>query len=259
MLQTANLIVDRLRNYAAATISSNVAEHDAMLVRDHPNGMTHYLSVGRSAVEVIARALIATGKTEITSVLDLPCGAGRVTRHLSAFLPEAALFCGDLDKQGEAFVVETFGARPIVVTTDFGEAPPRQFDLIFVGSLVTHFDALLFARAVRWFIAALAPGGLLILTTHGRQHDHIERTLHHYIDPAKWDSVSRSYAESGFGFVAYDGQKSYGVSLSAPSWLMRLVETDASVRIVGFEEAAWDAHQDVLVLQKRPVGRETAP
>jgi len=185
----------------------------------------------------------------------LPCGGGRVTRHLVKFLPEAAIHVAELDKRNEDFVVRTFGATPIAAAADFSKGPLRTFDLVFVGSLLTHLPANRFAAALRWFMAALALDGLLVVTTHGRRGDYCERTINRHIDPALWDAVGRSRDETGFGYVETERNAagSYGFSLATPSWVLRLVENEPTCRVLGFHEAAWSDHQDALILQRRPV------
>jgi SAM-dependent methyltransferase len=251
MLGILEEIAARWRDYQATPIFETVAPHDAMFARGLPGATEHYMAVGRSAIEVICQAMITAHKTDIRTVLDLPCGAGRVTRHLAAFFPRAELYISDLDKAGECFVADNFGATAITATSDFSSPPPMRFDLIFVGSLLTHFDEPTFGTALKWFCQALAPDGLLIVTTHGRRADHIEANLHHHIG-ARWDRVREDCANSGFGFAATEerGGRSYGYSLSRPSWVLRAVEACTGVRILGYQEAAWADHQDVLSLQR---------
>jgi len=196
-----------------------------------PGAMEHYFHVGRSAIKVIANAMIVSGMTSFKSVLDLPCGGGRVTRHLPAFFPDAKLFVAELDKRKEAFVVKVFAATPTNVTPDFSSEPERRFDLILVGSLLTHLNAAAFERAIEWLIKAVADNGLLLFTTHGRRHDFVERTMHRTIEPERWAAVARDCAQSGFGYVETEtkGSSTYGISWSAPSWVMRLLENDSRV------------------------------
>jgi SAM-dependent methyltransferase len=243
----------RFEAYLQAPIPQQISEHDQMFARGVPGANDHYMSVGHSAIEVIIRAMICSRKTTIGSVLDLPSGAGRVTRHLRAFFPACQLFVGELNTPARQFAVENFSATALDVAQDFSGKPPRTFDLIFVGSLLTHFNAGPFSRALNWFVRSLAPGGLLVVTTHGRRHDQFEREGRHLVDPAKWIEVSRSFRATGFGYIETDrlNDASYGFSLSAPSWVLSLVEHEPMVTIISFQEAAWDSHQDVLVVQRK--------
>src|SRR5262245_43270125 len=99
-------LCDRYRAYLASPIVAEVAESDDMLVRGIAGAMDHYLAVGRSAIDVILSAMLTAGKDACPSVLDLPCGGGRVTRHLRAFFPDSELFAGDLDADKQRFVAE---------------------------------------------------------------------------------------------------------------------------------------------------------
>src|SRR5262245_25523517 len=82
MLNTLTAITERLQSYLSAEISKQIGPHVGMFV---PGAESHYMRVGRSAIEAIAQIMIATGKTSFGTVLDLPCGGGRVTRHLVKF------------------------------------------------------------------------------------------------------------------------------------------------------------------------------
>ena len=243
----------RYSTYLASDIDKEVSQHDDMLAGGK---LDHYLSVGQSAIDVVAGAMVAAQKDRFSSMLDLPCGGGRVTRHLKAFLPEAKLFVGDLNKDKEAFVLAKFGATTIDPKADFSAPSPEHFDLIFVGSLVTHVGLNQYKAAVRWFVDALAPDGLLIFTTHGRRTFHLFNGVFH---SEEWREGCRGYVENGFGYHPYepsmppDGPTSYGTSLSAPSWIARLIEGDPSVRILSLAEGSWANNQDVVVLQKRPI------
>src|SRR5262249_54763484 len=146
-----------------------------------------------------------------------------------------------------------FGARPLEASTDFSAPLAGTFDLIFCGSLLTHMPERRFIAAIDWFCAALAPGALLIMTLHGRRADHAERTINRQIDAAKWQRVREAAHAGGFGFVEterHDGAV-YGYSLTAPSWIMRVIERRPLLRVLGYQEAAWNDHQDAIVLQRK--------
>ena len=67
------------------------------------------------------------------AILDLPCGGGRVTRHLKAFFPESEIHVGDIDADKLAAVTAQFSVTPFPFPHDFRGEPGRRFDLIFVG------------------------------------------------------------------------------------------------------------------------------
>jgi SAM-dependent methyltransferase len=251
MLNTLERIADSWRSYEAATVSHVIAPHDAMFAHGVAGAIKQYMSVGRSALEVICRAMIAAHKPDIRSVLDLPCGAGRVTRHLAAFFPDAELYVADLDKAGAQFAAANFRAVVIDTAANFSTQPGREFDLIFVGSLVTHFDRPMFTAALKWFSQALAPGGILIVTTHGRRADFIETNVHHHLG-SRWTGVRETWAHSGFAFAETEQRSSisYGFSFTRPFWVVGAAETLPGMRILGYQEAAWGDHQDVLSLQR---------
>jgi SAM-dependent methyltransferase len=239
------------RRYAAylnGTISEQISPHDDM----YEGSMNAYMGVGRSAIEIICCAMVAAKRDHYDSILDLPCGGGRVTRHLTAFFEGSEIFVCDANKERQDFVARTFGAKPFAAPPDFSTLPTRKFDLIFVGSLLTHLDSTLFVQAMEYFIGALAQDGLLIVTTHGRRNifwqggraaGHLQEAL-------------RDFDNAGFGFLklkeeVVEGVRfPYGGTFIAPSWLLRKVETDSRIRVIEFREGAWADNQDVLVLQK---------
>ncbi|WP_162561169.1 class I SAM-dependent methyltransferase [Methylobacterium terrae] len=265
--------LDLWRRYEAQTVDPAVSPHDDMLV-DTPEGRAHYRDVGLSALRLITEAMLLTGRTDPGRILDLPCGGGRVTRHLVKFFPEAEVAVADLDARKVADVVAQFGVTEIAGSKDFSAPLPGAYDLIFVGSLVTHFDAPLFARAVNVMIDALAPGGVLVLTSAGRNWAALSRTEDRDkgLVPLRWWRAARAllggpkgsdrlrvleddYARHGFGYTEVRSWtrlygQSYGGSYAAPSWLMRLVEEREDALVIGLKERGFDNLLDATLIQR---------
>ncbi len=235
----AEALSARWAHYRAAEVDLTIAQHDDMFVAGQ---LAHYLLVGTSALEVISEAMLAAGKTRFAKILDMPCGYGRVTRHLVKFFPEAEIFVSEIDKAKQNFTASTFGARGIDLPPNFSGTPAEHFDLIFVGSLFTHLNAALSVNALRYLLNELSEGGLLIFTTHGRYATFVPAS-----EGQLEQKTVRDFLRTGFG---YDGNPSYGNSRMAPSWVVRALESIPDARIVGHKEQGWAQHQDVFVIEK---------
>jgi hypothetical protein len=129
MADVVEALSSRWLAYQNATIDQVVSPLDDMLMREHPAGMGHYMAVGVSAVEGLTEAMLLARRTRFGRILDLPCGGGRVTRHLRAFFPDSEIVVSDLDKAKQAAVTAQFGVAAIDVPADFAGPPGQTFDL----------------------------------------------------------------------------------------------------------------------------------
>lgn len=213
-----------------------------------------YHQVGMSAWRCITASLLVAGVPEPRRILDLPCGHGRVLRVLQRGFPGAEFTACDLDRDGVDFCAKEFGAQPVYSTTDLGSLHfDRQFDLVWCGSLVTHLDVKGWFDTFQCFLRALRPGGIAIVTFHGRWVAYLLAQGHRYgLSEAAVKSVLDAYGRDGFGYADYDWQPGYGVSVCSPAWVLRELHTWQGLRVVGLTERWWDDHQDVLVVQKLP-------
>lgn len=99
----------------------------------------HYLSVGYSAMHIIVKALLANLRRPPRSVLDFPCGSGRVTRHLRAMFPDANIGACDLYGNHVDFCAAHFAATPFISRENVDELDlGAEWDLVFCGSLLSH-------------------------------------------------------------------------------------------------------------------------
>jgi len=212
-----------------------------------------YLDVGLSAIRCIRHALAMVGAGAPRRILDLPCGHGRVLRALRVAWPEAELTACDLARDGVDFCARTFGARPV-----YSEVDPRavalareSFDLIWVGSLLTHLDRERWSAFLECFHAWLAPEGLLVFTTLGRYAAYrIEQGIEYGLDARQRSGLLADFSRDGFGYRDYPGQSGFGLALASPPFVTRLVMRGHDARLVTYGEALWDDHQDVVGCQK---------
>jgi CBS domain-containing protein len=203
-----------------------------------------YLANGLSALHCIVSGIEAARVPEVGSILDLPCGHGRVLRYLRAAFPDARITACDIDPDGVAYCQATYGAEGVVSSADPADIPlSRQFDLIWCGSLLTHLDAPRWHAFLSFFESRLTARGVLVFSTHGERF----ATRVGAAPPAYAVPVFDDYERTGFGYTDYPGQSGYGVSLSSREWVSGLIAAETGLRIREFAAAAWDDHHDVFI------------
>jgi SAM-dependent methyltransferase len=233
-------------------VNDKISEQDGMF----GGSRDHYFAVGQSALHCIEVARLAAGIKTFDNILDLPCGYGRVLRHLQAAFPKAQLTSCDIDRRGVDFCAATFGATPV-----YGHNSPDEiqlqgnYDLIWVGSLLTHLDLANWEAFLEFFRANLRRKGLLVFTVHGREvADRMRQRRSDYgLDPTKLSQVLKRYATEGFGYASYPITTpvvgdNYGISLSSPCRVYCEIEKMPAMRLLNYTEQGWDDHQDVVAL-----------
>jgi len=222
----------------------------------------HYFTVGFSAMRCIKVAMHAANLTDFRSILDFPSGYGRVLRMLKAYFPTARLAACDVNREAVDFCARTFNAIPL-----YSGRNPRdvrindRFDLIWVGSLLTHLDARMWGEFLELFISLLNPNGLLLVTTHGRRSAEWIRVGRYLygLNALQCRRLLSAYEAKGFGYVDYSSsvlsklgmkQHNYGIALASPFWVLSCLNRFADLRLVSYIEYGWDNHQDVIGLMK---------
>jgi cyclopropane fatty-acyl-phospholipid synthase-like methyltransferase len=235
------------------SVIEEVSDRDTMF-RDRER----YFRLGRNALDSIRLAMTAAQKTAAERILDLPCGYGRVLRWIKAEFPAAQLGACDIDPHGVDFCAATFGAEPI-----YGRENPadveidRPYDLIWSGSLFTHLPPRQWESFLELFERALAPGGLVVFTTHGRQiaermYDPERRRIYQPIDHEallrEFEREGSAYAEYQFGAERREQLSlpaAYGISLTRPSAVCALLECRPGLRLVCYSEGGFNG-QDLI-------------
>jgi SAM-dependent methyltransferase len=226
-------------------VSSRIYYNDGMYDGDG----AHYYKVGLSAIHCINEAIERARLTNVSAILDLPCGSGRVMRFLRHRFPEAEITACELAPGPVQFCVRTFGAVPAYSSLNLDEVSlGKNFDLIWCGSLVTHLTHSGIVALFRLFRRHLATGGLMVFTTHG---DFVARRLpardfDYGIAPGQIEKLPLDYQKEGFAFADYPAEKDYGLSLTSAEWIRARIRELGGLREVYFKERGWDDHQDVL-------------
>lgn len=247
----------RVEAYNRADISQEICPADGGMHLPPAEALRIYWTGGASAMEAIFQALLAARAAAPRRILDLGCGYGRLVRHLVAAFPEAEVTASDIDPHGVHFCATRFGAVPASSVSDFRLVSfPQPFDLIWSGSLFSHLPEDKFKSCLNLVSRSLAPGGVAVLTLHGRYCSVIGRGA--YLPDERFDALRATYDANGFGYADYSDEPSwatgnYGIALSSPAFVMKALEADASVRVLSYAERGYADHQDIVVLQKHPI------
>lgn len=219
---------------------------------------TQYLSCGKDALFNIALAQVSAGVGSPRRVLDFACGFGRVARYLRAGFPDAEITFSDVMPVASAFCSTTFAGRDEPINKNLvAYEPGRRFDLIWVGSLFTHLPEAKSSRLLELLLGVLEPQGLLVCTSHGR---YIKERRNvgkwpYAIDGEQYDALIAQTDATGYGFVPYESQTDYGISLASLGWWERTLSSRTETRqaeIIMVRERGWVRHQDVIAIRSDP-------
>jgi len=211
----------------------------------------HYLFVGATALSCILHSLGLGSVERVHKILDFGCGAGRVSRWLSAAFPDAMLHACDLREADLEFVRQNYHATTWVSGTDIHALnPPESYDLLWVGSVFTHLPPELSKKLFKKMMTWLTPNGVLVFSVHGRrvlQRAKAGDTIYGLGDDL--EKLWINYVNTGYGYVDYRQQTGYGISVSKSNWWVGFIEEQGTVKLVCLSERAWDDHHDVIAVQ----------
>ena len=176
------------------------------------------------------------------SVLEYASGHGRFTRHLVKALGAERVVANDVVVDSVEFARKTFGVEGFVSPSVPEQVQwNQQHDLVFVLSLFTHLPASTWSRWLRRIFDMVAPGGVLVFTTHGAE-------------AVRKQNVTLD--ENGYFFVAssesnaIDGQE-YGTTFTSEAFVRaRIAETLPEARLLKVAERQFWHHQDAIVIEK---------
>ena len=223
----------------------------------HPNdGMwqpreSWYYRVGRSGLRAVELAVAGSWLEQPRSILDLPCGHGRVARYLRAAYPQARMHFCDIDAEGADFCAKEFQGEAIHSVEELTDVALPMVDVIWVGSLFTHVDAARTRRWLAYLARHLNPDGVLVATFHGTWSIQMQKS-YPMIDAASWDAVLEGVEREGYGYAPYPHGRAgdYGISLTRPAWICDAIAQIPGVRLAGYAERGWAENHDVAVITR---------
>lgn len=242
-------------NFPLPLMDRAIAQRDTMYM----DSDAHYLSVGQSALQIVEAAL---GGSEPRSILDLPSGFGRVTRVFRARFPHAAITASDLEPEAVTFCAARFGARAELSVRDFNRLRLGEYyDLIWVGSLITHLPP----PQTRAFFSAMArhmtPRSTFVVSSHGPSIIPRLREHGYCLTPKEAAELIEEYERTGYGYRDYSGKdpnygialsnENYGISLISEAWLQQAL-SECGLKMNAYHPGVWDNHHDSVVASLPP-------
>lgn len=207
------------------------------------SGISRYIAIGREAVQNIDATLVAASRTwaEVTRFLDYGCGYGRVLRWLGGRGFEVV--GADVNAQAVRFCATEFGATPFLIPLGRDDwTLPGSFDLIWVGSVLTHLTQQECTTVLTRLAGALRPAGLLVFTTHGEVRG---SGLEYGKDVARvTPQIGAALAAGEVMFVPNRETPAWGYTFHSRA-AVEVIIAALGLRLVRFAPRAWDAHQDV--------------
>lgn len=241
-----------LYDFSTLAVDRTIAPRDGMVSAGLEE---QYFDLGRRALELIHFSSVLCDKPHYPNILDLPCGHGRVLRYLRAHYGYAKITACDLDRDGVDFCAQQFGATPVYSQPNLSALNfDAQFDLIWVGSLVTHLDEKRWLETLDCLVKWTKECGVIVFSTQGRTVTSLlargRRNVAENIDkPALLDE----FARRGFAYQRYfeaTPEADYGFAATSPEWLMRQLQRYPDIILRAYLEEAWGM-QDIVILYKK--------
>ncbi|MFN6273911.1 MAG: methyltransferase [Microcystis sp.] len=241
------LMEDYVSSLNLSGMSTLISEADEMYV---DNNFYHYFDVTQSAINLIQDATNRFSK-EITYILDMPSGHGRVCRGLRWLFPKQTIVTCDLNRDGVDFCSEQFGTIKNYSSEDIKQIGfSYKFDLIWCGSLITHLDESRGLELLKLLIDNLAEQGILLITSHGDTAvKNIINGESYGLDKDWLFDIVNSYYESGYGYHNYFNAEEYGISLINKYWFKTNLEK-LNGKLLDYQESGWANHHDVAIIGK---------
>lgn len=228
--------------------------NDFMLDSTNPIDVDGYRRTGIQVVFQLGRSLEEAGRgwDTVGSVLEVGCGYGRVVRELRKTVPADRIYVSDVIDEGARFTAAEFGATQI--PADPGPEWDARFGLVYVSSMYSHMPRSAVVGHLRRICALIAPGGVLVFTSLGRDSAlSLEIHNQYWLDKAR---VLDALANVGYYFERYPYYNGdYGLTWFTREAVERLVgESAPAVEFVACHLNDVAGNQDLYVWRKPGAG-----
>jgi SAM-dependent methyltransferase len=219
----------------------------SVFLTDRAKAVDAYFEGGEDCCRRFAALCAEHVQGTVGTVLEFASGYGRVARHAHHMLPATRWICCDIHLEAVEYVRSRLALEAFHSSTrpDAWDTGGRQFDVVFALSFFSHMPHSTFGDWLERLLDAVAPGGLLIFTTHGEVSESNMRA----------GGMEARFDESGFFWHPASDQRDlaledYGTSAVTLSYVHRALQRHSKARLIRYQQAWWWGHQDLYVVRR---------
>ncbi len=233
---------------AVPGIPGRVHYNDLLLGGRDSDSVRAYAHVGTQAVDLLERSLTMRGKTllDVEHILDFGCGYGRVLRYLVQRVSPSRISACDLDPRAVQFCAREFGVQPVISKQELRAVRLGSYDLIWMGSVLTHVDPWTAEEMLRVLLEHLTENGIIAFTTLGAST--LDQTSRFGSVRLQCPQILDQLASSGVCYVPYDHYfgNGYGLSWYTSQKVQTTVTSIGGERLspVIYDPGSWASLQD---------------
>jgi SAM-dependent methyltransferase len=211
---------------------------------DYDKAVRDYFEDGKNCCRRFTQLCAEHKPKGVKTVLDFASGYGRVARHAAEFMPGVAWTCCDIHPEAVEFLCSR--GLPAIPSTHDPQAwtAPQLYDAVLALTFFSHMPDRSFGPRLRSIFDAVAPGGIMVFTTHG------EVTLQE-----KWRLARSCFDSRGFYWQLGSDQPDldpleYGTSAVTFGYVYALLRDIPQASLIRYQRGFWWGNQDLYVLQR---------
>jgi SAM-dependent methyltransferase len=233
-------------------VPGRVHPNDTMIQgHDGDAGWLYNTTGSATMAQLMGLADTQLGDSTSARWLELGCGYGRLIRQLVLRVPPAQVVGADIEAQGVKFCKSEFGIGGVVCDRHPDELTLPESDVLYAMSVISHLDEGMTDGVLRLVLRTLAPGGIAMVSTHGRSTlDHLEGYGPSW--PPMREGIAADLDAHGWAYRSYSALgQDYGMGWHDPEHLSARIRDLGEGRVQDVEvlPRGIEDHQDLYIIR----------
>jgi SAM-dependent methyltransferase len=234
-----------------------------MLDDRSPASVASYRERALNVLQHVEDALTEAGRSfdDVQQWLDFGSGYGRVVRFLVERVPSGRVTVSDILEEAVDFCSAEFGVQPLYSTPRPHARELGTYDFIYAISVLSHMNERNSKHLLDLFGRSLAPGGIVLFTTHGQWSlEQPETYGDEYV--TRRDEIRHNTERHGAFFLPYPYMRGdhYGMAWHTKEYVERTMRDlhGSELELLRFVPHGLDGHQDVFAFRRRAATAEVS-